>query len=66
MICDKCKYYEHVEHNVYYCHSIGTFLEIDETTKIKCKDFKPNKNFVLDIERCQNEMRILSKLQIER
>lgn len=42
MICDKCKYYEHIEHNVYYCHIIGTFLEIDETTKFKCKDFKPN------------------------
>ena len=48
MICDKCKYYEYVEHNVYYCHIIGTFLEIDETTKFKCKDFKPNKNEVSD------------------
>ena len=47
MICEKCKYFEHVEHNVYYCHVIDTFLEMDAAI-IHCHDFKPIESEVSD------------------
>jgi len=36
--CEQCKYFEHVERLVYYCHRFGLYLDLTEATG--CRSFK--------------------------
>ena len=38
MKCEQCVYFEHIERGVYYCHSIGCYLDL--TAADGCGAFK--------------------------